>query len=132
MLGLHRLYYCISQLKTRYNYVLKNITRIFKLSGRYYLTEQFNINRYINLNNIFRIVEHGSIFEEIDKKLVYTFLYKIDINYLDKFLEILKMGIEVCTDSVEEYFMKKITDINYVPILGISGNISVCGTLITK
>lgn len=126
------LYYCISQLKTRYNYVLKNITRIFKLSGRYYLTEQFNINRYINLNNIFRIVEHGSIFEEIDKKLVYTFLYKIDINYLDKFLEILKMGIEVCTDSVEEYFMKNITDINYVPILGISGNISVCGTLITK
>ena len=128
------LYDILSKIKNKYNYI-RGIKSIFKLSGRYYLDEEFKIERYNkSSSNIFRIIEDSSIMYT-NNRSIYTFLYKIDINYLDKFIDIVKKGsIELYNSelSVEEYFMLKVENILFVPILGVCGNISVCGTYIKK
>ena len=106
----------INDMNIKYNY-------LYKISGRYWLNDNFNI--YNIENNIFRRIGN-------DENNIFTALYKINKNTVEK-LEIFLIdnmqnmrnciGYEVLMSQ----FIKNIDKI-LVDIIGLSGFITVCGT----
>ena len=104
---------------------------LFKISGRYWLSEKF---KYNNFNNNSIIVK--KINNNIDN--IFTALYKIpykEINNLHIFLQqnIDKMekciGYEVLFSSfIENICTNTNTNINFINSIGLQGNVTVCGT----
>ena len=109
--------------------ITNNITcsNLFKISGRYYLNNQFNYSLFNNKNNIFKKIDHTSLF---------TALYKVNyesIEHLYKFL-LDNFNRMINAEGYEAIF----NDIHHNVILyknliiidqiGLSGRVTVCGT----
>ena len=111
-------------------YVLKSnieFNYFFKISGRYFLNEHFNIDDFINEYNVIKQTDKISInttFYKINKKNVYTLLNFLKNNYNHMYNCI---GYEV----LFKLFIDSINDNKYINNLGCSGNIAVCGTLVS-
>ena len=107
----------------------KNIDKIndlFKITGRYWLNENFNINNYINNKKIF--------FSLRESKVVSTRFFKITNSKINDFIEKLNNNIkdEVINGvSIENSCFKNI-NFDHINILGLSGHISVNGHLIVE
>ena len=121
------------------NYILQNkidFDCFYKISGRYWLDENFNYETYEN-NLIFRV----------NNNLVATVFYKLSNKHTHMWLEYLKNSnneFEKCT-CYETIFGKFVYDIIYLKDdnkvsqdlikinnkQGISGYVTVCGTYIS-
>ena len=102
-----------------YEYFIENINKkyiknIFKISGRYYLNNNFDYNKYDNDNNIFK--RNNNL---VDIKYYYTSLYKISGNYIDDFFKLLnktfynkdrylEMNLEEIIPEIMNYNFKEI------------------------
>ncbi len=62
------------------NYDFFSINHFFKISGRYFINDNFNYNNYNNKESIFK-------FSEFKKNYYFTSFYKIDKNVLQDFFE---------------------------------------------
>jgi hypothetical protein len=98
----------------------------FKISGRYYINDEFNYEDYNNKNNIFK---------KINPKSLVTSLYKIHNNFITHLLDFINNNYDrmINAEGYESIF----GDLNnhmdnslvFIDTLGVSGLISVCGTL---
>lgn len=106
---------------------------VFKLSGRYRLSQEFNKEEFLKTTNknVFREIEKGSVFWET-KPCFYTFFYKIhDLNRLYILCE--RILGEKGKESIEVYFYREFfKDAVLVHHLGVEGNISHSGRFIQK
>lgn len=111
-------------------YILKSnieYNYFFKISGRYFLNEHFNINDFINEYNVIKQTDKISInttFYKINKKHLYTLLKFLKNSY-DKMINCI--GYE----TLFKLFIDSINDNKYINNLGCSGNIAICGTLVS-
>lgn len=99
----------------------------FKISGRYFLNNNFNIKEFINEYNVIKQTDNISInttFYKINKKYIKTFLKFLQNSY-DKMNKCI--GYEMLFKS----FIDSINDNKYINTLGCSGNIAICGTLVS-
>lgn len=111
--------------KKALEYLINNdikFDNLFKITGRYYLNNDFNYNDYNNNFNIFKKIDHISL---------YTSLYKIkytDINLLLVFINT-NFNRMKNAEGYEIIFnnLQNIISINLINNLGVSGRISVCG-----
>lgn len=110
-------------------YILKSnieYNYFFKISGRYFLNEHFNIEYFINEYNVIKQTDKISInttFYKINKKNVYTLLKFLKNNYHHMYNCI---GYEI----LFKLFIDDINDNKYINNLGCSGNVAICGTLV--
>jgi hypothetical protein len=112
------------------NYLISNninYDNLIKISGRYYLSESFNINNFNN-NDI--------VIKQIDNNInnVFTGLYKLPKNCTEKlkcFLESNYNSMKMCI-GYEVLFAQFINTLceNKIIVnpIGLQGNVSVCGT----
>ena len=111
-------------------YILKSnieYNYFFKISGRYFLNEHFNINDFNNEYNVIKQTDHLSInttFYKINKKYL-----KILLNFLKNSYD--KMNKCIGYEMLFKSFIDNINDNKYINNLGCSGNIAICGTLVT-
>lgn len=101
---------------------IDNYDNIFKLSGRYWFSEEFDYLNYKNENNVF--------VEGPNKNALGTVMYKIGKPYFDQYIKCL----DFCKRSngmLEKDFINFFRN-NYVtyPKIGIEGHVSVDGKLI--
>lgn len=106
----------IKELKLEYQY-------LYKISGRYWLNENFKIENI--QNNIFKRIDK-------DENNICTALYKIDKNIIKKLLNFLINNIEkmkkcIGYEVLMSLFIKNI-DKKLVDIIGLSGYVTVCGS----
>jgi len=106
------------------NIDLNRYDNIIKISGRYWLNENFNESLFDNEYNIFKECEAGTCF--------YTILYKINKKYFDKYIQALNETYQY-TEQIENVFLRNFVN-NCIKVnqLGVTGNISVNGELIIK
>ena len=98
---------------------LNDVNRIFKLSGRYWLNEQFNLDKYSTEEMTFKNYDH----------MVTTVIYSIPLCKLDNYIILLNM----CnterdrSDIGIEVLFKRILQGNYVFIetLGVEGFVAI-------
>jgi hypothetical protein len=103
---------------------LSDFDNIIKISGRYWLNENFTYNIFDNENNIFKECESLTCF--------YTILYKVNKKYFSNYINALNQTHQN-TEQIEVVFLKNfINDCVKVDNLGVTGNISVNGELIIK
>lgn len=112
--------------KKALEYLINNdikFDNFFKITGRYHINNEFNYNDYNNNLNVFKKIDHISL---------YTSLYKIhydDINTLLLFINtnfnrmVNAQGYEIIFND-----LNNIIKINLINNLGVTGRISVCGT----
>ena len=104
---------------------LKDYESIIKISGRYYLNNNFNYSIFDNDENIFRY------YKSVD--VVSTRLYKIDKQYFKHYIDTLKSADKYLKQgaSIEEVLTKLLimTRIDYI---GVGGNIAVCGSFVDE
>ena len=108
-----------------------NITyrNFFKISGRYWLNDNFNYEIYDNSDIVYKLIDADSSL---------TSLYKLPYDMVNFWYKYLLKSTEEFNNciSFEDIFNKFIqsTNMNYIDIseLGISGYIAVCGSLISK
>lgn len=96
---------------------------IFKISGRYWLDENFNFENYNNESNVF--------LEGPNRAALATVMYKINKRYLDLYnntLNFCKTSQGMLEADFISFFRDKYIAINK---LGISGNVSVDGNPIS-
>jgi len=98
----------------------------FKISGRYFLNEHFNIHNFINQYNVIKQTDHLSI---------NTTFYKINKKYIETLLKFLKNSYDkmkkcISYEIIFKLFIDTINDNKYINNLGCSGNVAICGTLI--
>jgi len=98
------------------------IMKVFKLSGRYLLTPEFNRDTYPNDKYGF-----GKL-NDTDKCYL-TVLFSIPIIDINNFLGILR---KLHREIIEYYVYDKIKDVVVLPKLGFEGNYGANGTYITK
>jgi hypothetical protein len=106
-----------------------NITfdNFFKISGRYFLNKDFNINHYTNDYNVVK---------KTDSISINTSLYKLNHSFIHHFLHFLKNNYNQMIKCIGyEMLFKQFTDqlsfMKYINILGCSGNIAVSGELVS-
>jgi len=102
---------------------LSKYENIFKISGRYWLDQNFDFERYNNDHNIF--------LEGPNQSALATVMYKINKNYLDLYnntLNFCKTSQGMLEADFITFFRNKYTATNK---LGISGNVSVDGNPIS-
>tara|TARA_B100000161_G_scaffold148137_1_gene105355 strand:+ start:3086 stop:3742 length:657 start_codon:yes stop_codon:yes gene_type:complete len=97
----------------------------FKISGRYFLNEFFNINQFINEYNVVK---------PANTEIMNTTFYKLNKKYIKTFLEFLKNSYDkmmkcIAYEALFKYFIDSINDKKYISNLGCSGNIAICGSL---
>jgi len=98
---------------------------LFKISGRYYLNENFNYNYYNNNKIVIKKIEN-------DNTNILTVFYKIPNYYLNNLNEFLNFNINKMIDCIGYeilfgLFIKNIDNIKYIDIIGIEGYVSVSG-----
>lgn len=106
----------IEELKIEFDY-------LYKISGRYWLNENFKINK--DDNNVFKKINN-------DENNIFTALYKIDKETIHKLLEFLINNIEnmkkcIGYEVLVSHFVKNINK-NLVDTIGLSGFVTVCGS----
>lgn len=111
-------------------YILANfkVHSLFKITGRYYYNEKLNLQEYNNDKMNFYCID-GNIHN------VNTCGYKINGANIANFTNYLSTTrqnvIDVYKGSYEQYisaFVNQSTDVQFVKNLGISGQVSVCGS----
>jgi thymidylate synthase len=108
----------IEELKVDFDY-------LYKISGRYWLNDNFKINK--DDNNVFKKINN-------EENNIFTALYKIDKNIVEKLLYFLINNIEnmkkcIGYEVLISHFVKNI-DKKFVDSIGLSGFITVCGNLL--
>lgn len=98
----------------------------FKISGRYYLNNNFNYEFYLNNYSIFKKINNCSF-------NILTVLYKLSNNSTKLLLNYLYNSKEKMTKCVGYEiifgeFIKEITDLKFIETIGVEGRVSVCGT----
>jgi hypothetical protein len=108
----------------------KNIEfrNLFKVTGRYWLNDNFVYSNYENDIPLVRCIENS-------KSNIVTSLYKLPYKYIHDFHVFLKNTEEdfhkcVGYEMVFAKFIQTIDNVIYIENLGCSGNVSVCGGLI--
>lgn len=106
----------IEELKLEYNY-------LYKISGRYWLNENFKISNVEN--NVFKKINNN-------ENNIFTALYKLNHKTVQQILEFLISNIEpmqkcIGYEVLISHFVKNI-DKNLVDIIGLSGFVTVCGS----
>jgi hypothetical protein len=116
------------------NYLYNNnihFNNLFKISGRYWLNDNFNIELYNNNKTVIhKINDNNNNF--------FTCFYKLNKNYTYKWLHFLTqnklfllnghIGFEnVFANFINQY---EYSDIIFINKVGINGYVSVCGTFI--
>lgn len=96
---------------------------LFKISGRYYLTTNFNYGNYNNNNNVFK---------KIDDNLenILTVFYKIPFNNINTLLNFLLLHINdmknfIGYEILFGLFINELNNINFIDTIGIEGFVSV-------
>ena len=117
----------IKALEYIYNNKLK-FENLFKISGRYWLSDTFNFNNFNNSNLVFKKINNN-----IDN--IFTGLYKIPYNMLEQLKVFLTLNIQnminCCGYEVLFAQFLKLIEYKYVIILdniGIQGYVTVCGS----
>lgn len=111
-------------------YLLKiypNIKNIFKVSGRYFLNDNFKYENYCNDKNCVFIVE-----PERWKNAVATCLFKISRNELENFYKKLiefDVRTELCMETWMFTYVMSLCESDYIhiPIMGMTGKIAPSG-----
>jgi hypothetical protein len=105
---------------------IDKINDLYKITGRYWLNENFNLNTYINdKNNFFSVSE---------SQVVSTRFFKVTNSQINTFIEKLNNDIKndvIAGVSIEASIYKNI-DFKHIDVLGLSGNISVNGDLVVE
>ena len=110
----------IEELKIDFDY-------FYKISGRYWLNENFKIEKVDN--NVFQKINN-------DENNIFTALYKIDVKTVEKLLFFLINNIKEMKKCIGyEVLMSQLVkniDKKFVNIIGVSGHITVCGSIMHK
>ena len=115
---------CIEKIKS-IKLDFPNLKSIFKISGRYYLDDNFNYLHYDNDKNVVKIVD-----EKLWKNACTTCLFKLSVDELDNFYNSLLLyqpeiyNSKMCMESFFYIYCTKQTEPSkYIDlhILGISG-----------
>lgn len=100
-----------------------------KISGRYWLTDKFDYNKFNNHDNI--TIKHINN----DKNNVFTALYKLPKSHIDLFKSFLYNNFEKMRQCVGyevlfAEFIKSCSNINIIvcPVIGLAGYVSVSGS----
>ena len=96
---------------------------LYKISGRYWLNTNFEIGKI--QSNVFKRINNN-------ENNIFTALYKIDKNSVEKLLLFLSQNIEAMKKCIGyeilmSHFVKNI-DKKLVDIIGLSGFVTVCGS----
>tara|TARA_B100000900_G_C20594910_1_gene723009 strand:+ start:2505 stop:3173 length:669 start_codon:yes stop_codon:yes gene_type:complete len=95
---------------------------LFKITGRYNINDKFNYNIYNNDLNIFKKIDHISL---------YTSLYKIKYNDIKNLLIFINNSFSrmINAEGYEIIFndLSKLIDIEYTDNLGVTGFVAVSG-----
>ncbi|ARF12501.1 hypothetical protein Klosneuvirus_6_63 [Klosneuvirus KNV1] len=112
-----------------------NVENLFKLSGRYYLTNSFKLDEYLNKQNCFRPIPTG-VYQHDYTARYYPVLYKINKSYLEEYEH---MFINHLTDTynpnidIEAFLCKYMkNNVKFLDLLGVAGNVSVNGVYIEQ
>ena len=113
------------------NYIQKNqiqFNNLFKICGRYWLSENFDYNRYNNNSLVFKKI-NGNI------NNIFTSFYKIPSDKVNKLLNFLKdseisMKRRIGYEVLFGYFLKHIKYANtiFIDKVGYGGQVTVCGS----
>lgn len=101
---------------------------LFKISGRYFLNNNFNYSLFDNNNNIFKKIDYTSLF---------TGLYKIHYETINNLLQFLLNNFDrmINAEGYEAIFNDIQKDpninknLNIIDTVGLSGRVTVCGTM---
>lgn len=116
--------YCI-------DYIIKNnitFENFFKISGRYYLNDNFNYNNIISYPNVVVKIQN-------DPNNINTSLYKLSFNHILEFKQFLLNSITRMINC-EGYevifasFVNTLNELTYFEKIGVSGLIAVSGDII--
>lgn len=110
-------------------YIIDNdleYSHLIKISGRYYLSDKFTLDKYINDNIVVKPINH-------DKNNILTALYKLPRKYVTHLLTFLKQNInqmEKCIgyEILFARFISQFSDVNFIDIVGLQGRVAVCGS----
>jgi hypothetical protein len=120
-----------------------NVKNVYKLSGRYFLDDAFDINQYDNEFNCFKSINRIDGFSStnivpewyISAPSYFVSFYKITKQQIEKFVSVLKDKSELLITRNDVYHMdiehlictyfKE--NIKFVDNLGVSGNVAVGG-----
>ena len=111
-------------------YIINNnikFDNFFKISGRYYLNNDFNINNYINNYNVVK---------KTDSISINTSFYKLNYSFIQPFLIFLINNYPLMKKCIGyemlfKNFIDFISVVKYINNLGCSGNIAVSGELVS-
>lgn len=112
-----------------------NVENLFKISGRYYLTDSFDINEYMNICNCFKPIAQGS-YQYSNLERYHPVLYKIHKTSLDDYKNIFikystqMFNVQVDMEAFLCQYMKN--NVKLLDRLGVEGNIAVNGALFSK
>lgn len=101
--------------------VLSSYDRIFKISGRYWLTEKFDESKYSLDKNSFRKIKNSD-------SSVSTVLYSISKNYINDYklcLDEIDKILTKDTIGIEILFYQFLENTIYIDILGVAGWVAV-------
>jgi len=103
---------------------LSDYDNLFKLSGRYYLNDNFIFQNFDSPNNIFRSYGEG----------VSTRLFKIYKTHFEEFKIALEKTYPIMLkgESIEYVLHKYISNKKYINILGVEGNVAVDNTKVDE
>ena len=113
------------------DYIIKNnitFENFFKISGRYYLNDNFNYNNIISYPNVVVKIQN-------DPDNINTSLYKLSFNHILEFKQFLLNSI-VRMIKCEGYevifasFVNTLNELTYFEKIGVSGLIAVSGDII--
>ena len=101
---------------------------LFKISGRYWLSEKFDYNRYNNNSLVFKKI-NGNV------NNIFTSFYKIPSDKVNKLLNFLKdseisMKRKIGYEVLFGYYLKHIdyNNVKFIDTIGYQGQVTVCGS----
>jgi len=112
--------------------ISKEYSHIFKISGRYYLNESFNLNKFLHNKPTFCRGSYG-----FNLEILSTVLISIPKEHINKFINVLNDFISLCNLYInannyniqtlpfyEKYIPRQLGDINIIDHCGVSGLIA--------
>jgi hypothetical protein len=114
---------CLEEIR-KLKYTIPNIKSIFKVSGRYYLDDNFNYLDYDNDKNVVKIVD-----EKLWKNACTSCLFKLSVNEMDNFYNLLLLYqnqiyfSQMCMENFMFVYISQTDPSKYIdiPTLGMSG-----------
>jgi hypothetical protein len=120
-------------MKSAFQYILNcniQFESVYKLSGRYWITDRFDYKMVQRERNVALKVPCG---------VISTRLYKLDLTSAAAFNTFLESRVSEMLKykSFEELFGEFLAklppnSVKYVSVIGVSGNIAICGSLIDE